>query len=60
MRKEEFVAKLTVADKVTKKQADDLFSAFVEMVTASLKKGEHVAFPGLGCLLGRAKEGTDR
>ena len=48
MTKEEFVAKLAQAGKVTKKQADDMFSAFVDMVTASIKKGDRVALPGLG------------
>ncbi len=48
MTKEEFVAKLAQAGKVTKKQADDIFSTFVEMLAASLKKGERVALPGLG------------
>ena len=48
MTKEEFVTKLAEAGKVTKKQADDIFSTFVEMLAASLKKGERVALPGLG------------
>ena len=48
MTKEEFVTKLAVAGKVTKKQADDIFSTFVEMLAASLKKGDRVALPGLG------------
>jgi DNA-binding protein HU-beta len=48
MTKEEFVTKLASAGKVTKKQADDIFSKLVEMLAASLKKGERVALPGLG------------
>jgi DNA-binding protein HU-beta len=48
MTKEEFVTKLAGAGKVTKKQADDIFSTFVETVAALLKKGERVALPGLG------------
>jgi DNA-binding protein HU-beta len=48
MTKEEFVAKLTQAGKITKKQGDEVFSAFVQTITASLKKGERVAIPGLG------------
>ena len=48
MTKEEFVAKLAQSGKVTKKQADDIFSTFVETVAALLKKGERVALPGLG------------
>ena len=48
MTKEEFVAKLAQAGKITKGQADGIFSAFVGMVAASLKKGERVALPGLG------------
>ena len=48
MTKEEFVAKLAQAGKVTKTQADEIFSTFVEMLAASLKKGDRVALPGLG------------
>ena len=48
MTKEEFVAKLATSAEVTKKQADDLFSEFIGMIAASLKKGERVALPGLG------------
>ena len=48
MTKEEFVTKLAAVGKVTKTQADAIFSAFVEMVAASLKKSERVALPGLG------------
>lgn len=48
MTKEEFVARLAQAGKVTKTQADGIFSAFVDMVAASIKKGERVALPGLG------------
>ena len=48
MTKEGFVAKLATSAKVTKKQADDMFSGFVGMIAASLKKGERVALPGLG------------
>ena len=48
MTKEEFVTKLAEVGKVTKKQADDMFSTFVEMLAAAIKKGERVAIPGLG------------
>ena len=48
MTKEKFVTKLAQGAKVTKTQADAMFSAFVEMVAASIKKGERVALPGLG------------
>ena len=48
MTKEEFVTKLATTAKVTKKQADDMFSGFIGMIAASLKKGERVALPGLG------------
>ena len=48
MTKEEFVAKLAQAGKITKAQADAVFSTVVEMVATSLKKGERVALPGLG------------
>ncbi|MGD0235023.1 MAG: HU family DNA-binding protein [Syntrophorhabdales bacterium] len=48
MTKEDFVVKLATAGKVTKTQADAMFSSFVEMLAASIKKGERVAIPGLG------------
>ena len=48
MTKEDFVVKLASAGKVTKKQADDMFSTFVETLAGSIKKGERVAIPGLG------------
>jgi DNA-binding protein HU-beta len=48
MSKGEFVLKLAEAGKITKKQADEIFSTFVGMITASLQKGERVALPGLG------------
>ncbi len=48
MTKEDFVVKLAQAGKVTKTQADGIFSTFVEMLAASLKKGDRVALPGLG------------
>ena len=48
MSKAEFVPKLAEAGKITKKQADDIFSAFVGMITMSLQDGKRVALPGLG------------
>jgi len=48
MTKAEFVAKLAQTCKVTKTQADGIFSTFLEMLAASLKKGERVALPGIG------------
>ncbi len=48
MSKAEFVLKLAEAGKITKKQADEIFSAFVGMITTSLQNGERVALPGLG------------
>jgi DNA-binding protein HU-beta len=48
MRKSEFVAKLSEAGKITKKQAEQVFSAFVETIKASLQKAERIALPGLG------------
>ena len=48
MSKAEFVPKLAAAGKITKKQADEVFSAFVGMISTSLQNGERVALPGLG------------
>ena len=48
MSKAEFVPKLAEVAKITKKQADEIFSAFVGMISTSLQNGERVALPGLG------------
>jgi len=48
MTKSEFVAKLAQAGKISKKQAGQVFVTFVDTITASLKKGDRIALPGLG------------
>jgi DNA-binding protein HU-beta len=48
MSKGEIVPKLAAAGGITKKQADDIFSTFVGMISTSLRSGERVALPGLG------------
>jgi DNA-binding protein HU-beta len=48
MTKEEFVTKLAGTAKVTKKQAEEMLSAFIGMIGPSLTKGEWIALPGLG------------
>ena len=48
MTKTEFVAKLSESAKISKKQAGQVFSTFVETITGSLKAGERIALPGLG------------
>ena len=48
MSKAEFVPKLAEVAKITKKQADEVFTAFVGMISMSLKNGERVALPGFG------------
>ena len=48
MTKAEFVAKLAVTAKISKKQAGQVFAMFVNTITASLKKGDRIALPGLG------------
>ena len=48
MTKAEFVAKLAEAGKTTKKQAEKMFSTFVETIKTSLQKAERIAVPGLG------------
>jgi nucleoid DNA-binding protein len=60
MTKEEFVAKLAQAGKITKSQADGIFSAFVDMVAVSIKKGERVALPRTRGLFRGKEEGPDR
>ena len=53
MSKAEFVPKLADVAKITKKQADEVFSAFVGMISTSLQNGERVALPGTRGLLRR-------
>ena len=48
MTKTEFVAKLAESTKISKKQAGQVFSTFVDTITASLKSGHRIALPGLG------------
>jgi DNA-binding protein HU-beta len=48
MTKVEFIAKLVEASKTTKKQAEQMFSTFVETIKTSLQKAERIAVPGLG------------
>ena len=48
MTKTEFVAKLAESAKISKKQAGQVFSTFVDTIAASLKGGDRIALPGLG------------
>ncbi|OPY01546.1 MAG: DNA-binding protein HU [Syntrophorhabdus sp. PtaB.Bin184] len=48
MSKMEFVPKLAEAGGITRKQADQVYSAFVGMIAESLKNGQRVALPGIG------------
>jgi DNA-binding protein HU-beta len=48
MSKGEIVPKLAEVEGITKKQADDICSAFVGMISTSLRNGERVPLPGLG------------
>jgi DNA-binding protein HU-beta len=48
MTKAELVVKLSEAGKITKKQAEQIFSTFVETIKTSLQKAERIALPGLG------------
>jgi DNA-binding protein HU-beta len=48
MTKTEFVAKLAESAKISKKQAGQVFSTFVDTIAASLKSGDRIALPGLG------------
>ena len=48
MNKGEFVVKLAEEGKISRKQAEGIYSIFVGAIATSLQKGERVAFPGLG------------
>ncbi len=62
MTKAEMVAKLSQSAKITKKQAEQLFSTFVDMIKDSLTKNERIALPGLGsfsCVQRKARTGRN-
>jgi DNA-binding protein HU-beta len=62
MTKAEMVAKLSQSAKITKKQAEQLFSTFVDMISNSLMKNERIALPGLGsfsCVQRKARTGRN-
>ena len=48
MTKADLIGKLAQAGKITKKQADQVYSAFVDSIKGALKKNERIALPGLG------------
>lgn len=48
MTKNEFVAAIAEQADLTKKDSEKVLNAFVEIVTASLVKGEKVSIPGFG------------
>ncbi len=48
MTKAELVAKLAESGKVTKRQAEQMFSTFVDSIKDALQKNERIALPGLG------------
>jgi DNA-binding protein HU-beta len=62
MTKTEFVAKLAESAKISKKQAGQVFSTFVDTIAASLKGGDRIALPGLGafsCVKREARKGRN-
>lgn len=62
MTKVDFVAKLAGTGKITKKQAETVFSTFVESIVNSLQHGQRIAIPGLGsfsCVKRAARKGRN-
>jgi DNA-binding protein HU-beta len=62
MTKADLIGKLAQAGKITKKQADQVYGAFVDSIRGSLKKGERIALPGLGsfsCTQRKARTGRN-
>lgn len=62
MTKTEFVAKLAESAKISKKQAGQVFTTFVDTIAASLKSGDRIALPGLGafsCVKREARKGRN-
>jgi DNA-binding protein HU-beta len=62
MTKSDMVSKLAESAKITKKQADDVFGAFVEMIAGGLKSGERIGLPGIGtfsCVKKAARKGRN-
>ena len=60
MTKGEFVAKLAASAGITKKQAEQVFSAFVETIKGSLLKNERIALNRTRLLSHRGEEGEKR
>jgi DNA-binding protein HU-beta len=50
MTKSQIVAAISDATDLSKRQADDALKALVDIIHASLKKGEEVSIPGFGKL----------
>lgn len=48
MTKAELISKVAEAGKITKKQAEVIYSTFVDAIRGSLQKNERIALPGLG------------
>jgi len=62
MTKTELVARLAEVVGIKKKQADEVLSALVETISASLLKNERIALPGLGsftCITRKARTGRN-
>ncbi len=62
MTRAEMVAKLAESGKITKKQAEQIFSTFVSTIAESLQKNERIALPGLGsfsCVQRKARTGRN-
>jgi DNA-binding protein HU-beta len=48
MTKNELIVELSEAGKITRKEAEQVFSAFVGTIRTALQKAERVVFPGFG------------
>jgi DNA-binding protein HU-beta len=62
MTKADFVAELAETGKITKRQAETVFSTFVESIVDTLRRGQRVAVPGLGsfsCVKRAARKGRN-
>lgn len=56
MTKADFVDKLAAKSGLTKKDSAAVVDAFIDVVTASLKKGEEVQFTGFGKFYVQARD----
>ncbi|MEK7103696.1 MAG: HU family DNA-binding protein [Patescibacteria group bacterium] len=57
LKKSELVEMLAEKVEVSKKQAEDMMEALLEIITSSLQKGDEVTFTGFGSFMAKMRKG---